>query len=264
MSTDLDAALDALDASLAAAERHSAILLAQVRSLRRHTATGALAGLPRKLDQLRSAAEMVTSSAASAAGAFEFDDAAAFTDGTYLKALFEAANEKGVTLVDRDGRITCFPILLKLEPSIPAVRIGRKLERQLRPSVLASLLKQAQEKSAFNAEAFLELLFRAATHLARESERADEPRPGAVVPLLDIYDLLTLRPGAASDYPREAFAVDVLRLDRLPDTRTRRGYGFRLPASTGTKGRSRLTVYDESGVEHVYVGVAFQANGEGA
>jgi hypothetical protein len=59
------------------------------------------------------------------------------------------------------------------------------------------------------------------------------------------------------DYTREAFAVDVLRLDRAPDTRTRKGYRFTMPASTGSKGRSRLTVYDERGAEHIYVGIAF-------
>jgi hypothetical protein len=84
-----------------------------------------------------------------------------------------------------------------------------------------------------------------------------------VVLLLDIYELLTLRPGAASEYSREAFAVDVLRLDRAPDTRTKRGHAFSLPASTGSKGRSRLTVYDETGTEHVYVGIAFRSAGTG-
>ena len=102
------------------------------------------------------------------------------------------------------------------------------------------------------------MLQRAATHLARANPRDDEPQAGAVVPLLDIYELLTLRPGAAAEYPRDSFAVDLLRLDRAPDTRTKRGHRFSLPASTGSKGRQRLTVYDETGVEHVFVGIAFR------
>jgi hypothetical protein len=107
------------------------------------------------------------------------------------------------------------------------------------------------------------MLFKAATVLARADARADEPRPGAVVPLPDIYELLTLRAGSAADYPREAFAVDLLRLDRAPDTRTKRGHRFSLPASTGSKGRSRLAVYDEHGAEHIYVGIAFRGDGQG-
>ena len=141
--------------------------------------------------------------------------------------------------------------------------MGRKLERQIRPSALTAMLKRVQESSAFNAEAFLEMLFRAAVHLTRAGSRAEEPAAGAVAPLLDIYELLTLRPGATADYPREAFAVDLLRLDRAPDTRTRRGHRFSLPASTGSKGRQRLAVYDEHGAEHVYVGIAFR-DGAGA
>ena len=257
MATHLDEELGRLDDALAAAERYAKAVLLGVRTLRRQAATGVVAGLLRRLEQLPTSAEPLSDALRTASTMFSYDAEAAFAGGSYLQELQAEASAKGLVLVERDGRITAFPLLLKLEASIPAVRVGRKLERQIRPGVLTGLLKKAQDNSVFNADAFLEMLFRAATHLARADVRADEPRPGAVVPLLDIYELLTLRPGAAAEYPREAFAVDVLRLDRAPDTRTRRGHRFSLPASTGSKGRSRLTVYDEHGAEHVYVGIAF-------
>lgn len=258
MATQLEEELTRLDAALSVAERQAKAVMAGVRALRRQAATGVVAGLSRKLEQLPTAAEPLATALAAASTSFGYDAEAALADGHYLKELLAAAAAKGLVLVERDGRITAFPLLLKLEPAIPAVRVGRKLERQIRPGVLTSLLKKAQESSAFNAEAFLETLFKAATHLARTDARGDEPAEGAVVSLLDIYELLTLRPGAAAEYPREAFAVDILRLDRAPDTRTRRGHHFSLPASTGSKDRSRLTVYDEHGAEHVYVGIAFR------
>ena len=257
MSTALDEELGRLDAALAVAERQAKAVLAGVRTLRRQAATGAIAGLARRLEQLPGTTEPLAEALRSASTSFSYDAEAAFAGGAYLQELQAAAAAKGIVLVERDGRITAFPLLLKLEPAMPAVRVGRKLERQIRPGVLTALLKKAQDSSAFNAEAFLEMLFRAATHLARADARAEEPRPGAVVPLLDIYELLTLRPGATAEYPREAFAVDLLRLDRAPDTRTKRGHRFSLPASTGSKGRSRLTVYDERGAEHVYVAITF-------
>jgi len=263
MPTQLDEELTRLETALAAAERQTTVVLSAVRALRRQAASGILAGLTRKLDQLPAFAEPLAGALQTASTAFTYNAESAFADGSYLNEIQAAASAKGLVLVERDGRITAFPLLLKLEAAIPAIRVGRKLERQLRPGVLTALLKKAQDSSAFNADAFLDMLFKAATHLARADSRADEPRPGAVVPLLDIYELLTLRPGAAADYPREAFAVDILRLDRAPDTRTKRGYHFSLPASTGSKGRSRLTVYDEQGAEHVYVGIAFRNSGTG-
>ena len=261
MSTQLDEELIRLDAALAAAERHAKAVLSSVRTLRRQAATGIVAGLPRRLEQLPASAEPLVEALRSAGTSFDYDAEVAFVDGSYLRELQGAAAACGLVLVEQDGRITAFPLLLKLEPAIPAVRVGRRLERQIRPSVLTAMLKRAQESSAFNAEAFLDMLFRAATHLTRAGSRADDPPPGAVAPLLDVYELLTLRPGAAVDYPREAFAVDLLRLDQAPDTRTRRGHRFSLPASTGSKGRQRLAVYDEHGAEHVYVGIAFRAEG---
>lgn len=258
MSAQLEEELGRLDAALAVSERQTKVVLSGLRALRRQAATGVIAGLSRKLEQLPAAAEPLTAALAAASASFTYDAEAALADGRYLKELLAAAETKELVLVERDGRITAFPLLLKLEPAIPAVRVGRKLERQIRPGVLTSLLKKAQESSVFNAEAFLETLFKATTHLARTDQRSDEPGDGAVISLLDVYELLTLRPGAATEYPREAFAVDVLRLDRAPDTRTKRGHHFSLPASTGSKGRSRLTVYDEHGAEHVYVGIAFR------
>jgi hypothetical protein len=261
MSTHLDDELTRLDAALAMAERQAKAVLSGLRAVRRQAATGMIAGLSRRLEQLPSTIEPLAETVRAAEASFGYDVEAAFAGGAYLKELQTAAAAKGVVLVEREGRITAFPLLLKLEPGIPGVRIGRRLERQLRPNILTSLLKKAQDSSAFNAEAFLEMLFKAATHLSRTDTRSVEPKPGAVVALADIYELLTLRPGAAADYPREAFAVDLLRLDRAPDTRTRSGHSFSLPASTGSKGRNRLTVYDEQGAEHVFVGIAFRSGG---
>jgi hypothetical protein len=265
MALPLDDELARLDTALAAAERQARAALAGIKALRRQAAGGILAGLARRLEQLPQLAAPLAEALRLAAGSFAYDAEASFASGAYLRELQQAAAARGLVLVERDGRITAFPLLLRLEPGVPGVRVGRRLERQLRPSVLTALLKRAQDGAAFNAETFLEMLFRAATLLARADARAEAPRPGAVVPLADIYDLLTLRPGAAADYPREAFAVDLLRLDRAPDTRTKRGHRFSLPASTGSKGRGRLAVYDEQGAEHVYVGIAFQPprDGEG-
>jgi hypothetical protein len=261
MPKQLDGELSRLDTALADAERQALAVLSAVRQLRRQAATGVLAGLLRRLQQLPATVEPLAAALTDATHSFDYDAEAAFADGSFLTELQAAAEAKSLVLVERDGRITAFPLLLKLEPSMPAIRVGRKLERQLRPGVLTGLLKKAQDSATFNPATFLAMLFRAATILVPADNRADEPRPGAVIPLLEIYDVLTLRPGQAAEYPREAFAVHVLQLDRAPDTRTKGGHRFSLPASTGSKGKSRLTVYDETGAEHIYVGIAFRGLG---
>jgi hypothetical protein len=261
MPNQLDDELNRLDAALADAERQALAVVSAIRQLRRQAATGVLAGLPRRLQQLPASSEPLAAALTEASRSFDYDAEAAFADGSYLAELQAAAEAKSLVLVEREGRITAFPLLLKLEPSVPAIRVGRKLERQLRPGVLTGLLKKAQDSATFNAATFLATLFRAAAILAPADNRADEPRPGVVIPLLDIYDVLTLRPGQAAEYPREAFAVHVLQLDRAPDTRTKGGHRFSLPASTGSKGKSRLTVYDETGAEHIYVGISFRGHG---
>lgn len=261
MPNQLDEELSRLDAALAEAERQALAVVSTVRQLRRQAAIGVLAGLHRRLQQLPAGSQPLAAALTEASRSFDYDAEAAFADGSYLAELQAAAGAKSLVLVEREGRITAFPLLLKLEPSMPAIRVGRKLERQLRPGVLTGLLKKAQDSATFNAATFLMMLFRAAAILAPVDGLAEEPRPGVVVPLLDIYDVLTLRPGQAAEYPREAFAVHVLQLDRAPDTLTKEGQRFSLPASTSSKGKSRLTVYDESGAEHIYVGISFRGNG---
>ena len=134
------------------------------------------------------------------------------------------------------------------------------MERRLRPGVLVQLLRKAQGSTRFEAGRFLMRLFSAYAYLAPTAQpgwRADRQGGGPVVALNDLYTLLTLLPAAAADYSREEFAIDLLRLDAQPDTTTAGGHRFPLPASTGTKGRNRLTVFDETGNERLFVGIRF-------
>ena len=128
------------------------------------------------------------------------------------------------------------------------------------PTMPLSLIHISQLAGRFNAAGVLEQIFRAYQHLTPPSWKPQASTDGPVVSLSQIHALLTLLPAAAADYPREAFASDLLRLNRAPDTKTRTGWGFALPASTGSKGQDRLTVYDERGAEHVFVGIRFLAS----
>ena len=267
MENSFEQQITALDHLLADSEKHGKALLARVRGLRKKAAAGELSPLAGLFDPVPRQVEQFAASIETARDALRYDAAAALTDGSYLAELQAEAQAQGVVLTERDGRLSAFPLLLKLEPRTPGVRIGRKLERRLRPSLLIALLRQAQAATDFDAARVLGQMFAVYGTLARivqPSWRADSLGDGPVVALNDIHAALTVLPVAAASYPREAFAVDLLRLNRLPDTRTSGGHRFSLPASTGSKGRDRLTVYDETGGEHIYVGIRFSRDGKPA
>ena len=140
-----------------------------------------------------------------------------------------------------------------------AVKVGKGLERRIRPSELVRLLADAQRRPLrFREAQFLELLYRAWRRLIGANWQG--AGIGPVIRLADIHEILTLLPGA--DYPIEEFARDLLLLDRKPGLRTRDGCCFEFAASNLSRGRMRRVVaYDERGAERAYVGIRFVRDG---
>jgi hypothetical protein len=260
-TASLEATLDTWEASLARLEQQAALVLRAAKQFRKAAQDGALAGAAAAQGTLRDGAARLAETIARDTEIPDIDIAAAFENGSFLTELSAAAAAANVTLVRRDGRITAYPVVLRLEPRNLGVRIGRKLERRLRPSVLAQYLKVIQQRPGrFNARSFLDRLLRAYAVLAPGWRTGEGP----LVALAALHDVLTLLPAAAADYPMEEFLVDLLRLDREPDARSSRGYRFELGSSTGTKGAKRLTVYDETGTQHDYYAVRFIADAANA
>ena len=259
MSAELEPALADLEVRMDEAERLAKNALARLKRARRMAAIGDINGIAAQLEQAPDAADRAAAAFRGLIGSFAYNAGDAFADGTYSAELMAEAKRQGVTIVDRDGRLSAFPLLLKLDAKTPGVRVGRKTVRAIRPSALVKSLKAAQQAGGFNAAGFLEQLWRAYLHLVPSGWNPRNGSDGPAVSLSQIHTLLTLLPAAAAEYPREAFVCDLLRLNRAPDTKTKAGLGFALPASTGSKGQDRLTVYDESGGEHIFVGIRFLA-----
>ena len=254
MGSDFEAELDRLDGRLEKAQKAADNLVKSLKRTRRAARDGNVSDVVKGLSGLEAQLADAQSAAADLAGAWSFDTSAYMADGRYLADLQRAAGEMQLELFERDGRIYCFPLILRLEPSQSAVRVGRKIERRLRASGLVRLLAATQKSpQRFRDDAFLDLLWRTYRRLVvREWNGTD---PGRVVALTDIHDTLTLLPSA--DYPREEFARDLLLLDRRPDLRTRSGERFEFPHGTTTKGVRPLIVYDEQGAQRTYYGVRF-------
>ena len=261
LARGLEDTLAALDAHLGEAERQAAALLKAARRLRRAAREGNVASLPAATAAAQADAGRIQESFANADAALGYDVAEAFASGSWLDELAAAAKAAGVVLVRRDGRVTAYPVALRLDARAQGVRVGRKLERRIRPSFLAAQLKAMQQRpERFNARQFLDRLFLLYESKARAEDagwRPARPGPGPLVALAELHGQLTVLPAAAADYPQEEFVTDLLRLDRQPDATGSQGHRFELGGSTGRKGGKRLTLFDEAGEQHDYYAIRF-------
>jgi hypothetical protein len=91
-----------------------------------------------------------------------------------------------------------------------------------------------------------------------KSRGKDRVGRGIVIPLLEIYKLLTLLPGQAKEYSRQEFARDIYLLDQSGVTTTKKGFVISFPASTGTKSTTNtIRVITQEGQEKRYYGISF-------
>jgi hypothetical protein len=240
-------------------ERQIKRLAAAARRLHRVAREGDLAAAAAAVAATVEARRQAADAVEAATRVPAYDIAAAFAAGEYLRELAAAATAAGLTLVERDGAISSYPVSLRLDAARAGVRVGRRLERRVRPKFLAEQLRKLQQApTRFNARAFATRLFRAYELHARAAQhgwRATTPGAGPAVPLRDIFDTPSLASG--SDYQVEEFATDLLRLDREPDTLAGTGHRFRFAAATALKGARYLTVYDEDGGRHDYFAILF-------
>lgn len=256
---------DSLEAALAeteaAADRALAAagqLTQTLRRLRTAAQVGNLRDLRAMLAAVEQAAARAGEQAASAAATWTLDEEQYLAAGRFTEELLAAAQAGGLQLFERDERLYCYPVLVRVAPAERSVFVDRARERRIRPSVLVGHLRDVQRKPPrFRPEAFLESLFAAYGYLVqRHGPNALDG--GHTEQLVRIYELMTLQPGATRDYSRQEFARDIYLLDRLGVTTTRRGYLVSFPASTGARAASgSVRVVTESGQEKVYYGIAF-------
>ena len=257
--SDFEEHLLTLDAKLDEVQKAGKAVVAAIGRTRAAVKVGQVADISRGLGAVTQRIHEANAAAGGLAQGWNFDASAYMADGRFVEDLKKAAAEDGLVLFENDGRVYCFPLLLRINSKETAVTIGRKLERRIRPSALAALLADAQKRpQRFREAQFLELLYRAWRRLVGTVWQGTGSGP--VVGLADIHEILTLLPG--TDYPIEEFARDLLLLDRRLDLRTRDGCRFEFPASTLSRGRmKRIVAYDEQGGERAYLGIRFVKEG---
>lgn len=226
----------------------------ELRKAKSAAAAGSLRDLARAVRAADGAAAAARESAARLVDGWSFDERAYFESGAYAEELQRVAAERGLTLVEQDGRLLTYPSVIRVVPGDAAVEVNRKRERRVRPAVLVERLRAAQQNPPrLRAEQFLETLYRA-YELVRARDRRAE---AATVKLLDVYGVLTPMPGQARDYSKPEFARDIYLLDRSGVVETRDGLRLTLPAATGTRGPATLSTVTPEGQLKVYYGIAF-------
>jgi len=143
-------------------------------------------------------------------------------------------------------------------PNERAVVIDKTRERRLRPSVLVRHLQELQNKPVrFKSEAFLESLYEAYS-TAVKTRGKGRHETSAIVPLVEVYNLLTLLPGQAKEYARPEFARDIYLLDQSGVTTTRNGTAVSFHAARGNEPASRvIPIVTKDGQAKTYYGISF-------
>lgn len=257
---DFEQQLLVLEARLEEVQKSAKSVVSAISRTRAAVKGGRVADIGKGLAGISQRIAEADAAAGGLASVWSFDAAAYLADGRFLTDLKAAAAENGLSLFENDGRIYCFPLLLRADAKEVGVRIGKRLERRIRPSALARLLAKEQKRpQRFREEQFLEMLYSAWRRLVGAEWRSSGTGPA--VALADIHEVLTLLTGR-DYYPIEEFARDLLLLDRKPELRTRDGCRFEFPKSTTSKGRmKRMVAYDEKGRERTYIAVRFVRDG---
>lgn len=249
----LEGALAAAQADAEAMTKAAGTVVRELKKARASAQVGQVREFRRALTQAESLVADLAEQVARSRSAYDIDEGELLASGAYTKELLAAASDEGLSMFEEDGRLLCYPSLVRVLPGELAVEIDRRRERRLRPSVLVELLSRAQQAGPrFKPAPFLASLASAYDLVVARQRKSG----GAVVKLVDVYGVLTLLPGQARDYSRQEFARDLYLLD-LSDVTSSGSRELRWAASTGTKQAGVLTTVARSGQQQRYWGIAF-------
>ncbi|MBI4596484.1 MAG: hypothetical protein HY730_08935 [Candidatus Tectomicrobia bacterium] len=253
----LESSLARTESDVAASLKMAQTVVSTIKKYANALKVGNLKDLQPAVNEIEKAELALRQQIATTKAGWNFD-VDAYINTAFIKEVLAIAEQKGVRIFERDDRLYCYPVLIRILPAEWSVQIDKTKEKKLRPSVLVNKLKELQKKPPrFRPEGFLEALHTAYQKTVQLKNKG-LPLSGTVISLLEIYELFTLMPGQSREYSKQEFARDIYLLDRSGTVATRDGSKVSFPASTGTKIPSRtLNVINEYGEEKRYYGIAF-------
>ena len=111
--TTMEASLTALESTLAEAQKSADALTKALRQIKKSAASGHLGDLEKSLGTIVERAEQAQSAAATLPRAWNFD-AKGYLHQGYVEELKQEAKGQGVTLIEKDGRLYSFPVVLRI------------------------------------------------------------------------------------------------------------------------------------------------------
>jgi hypothetical protein len=251
--TTLEATLTAVQEAADRALTSSADLTRLIKQARSAATTGKLPDLAKALAQTRQQLALIQERLTALEETWSFDAREHFDTGAYARELLAEIERQELRPVERDGRILCYPSILRIVAGEQALEVDRKKERRVRPSfVAAELKKHAGRKTGMKPELMIEILYRAWEPLVSRQKGA------RVVRAIDIFDLLTQLP-QAREYSKPEFARDLLQLDMSLIRETKAGHRLSLRADTAARGSGVLYAVTPDGEIRIYSGVEFSS-----
>jgi hypothetical protein len=109
----------------------------------------------------------------------------------------------------------------------------------------------------FKSDAFLESVY-GAYIVAVKSRGKERLSTMPLIPLVEIYELLTLLPGQSREYSHQEFARDLYLLDQSGIRNIRKGFVVDLHAARGTEPTNKVvSIMTKEGAVKKYYGVSF-------
>lgn len=241
-------------------------LVNQIKALQKAAKEGNIAAMKRAQERVDGELGTLRQAAANAAGAWPFSSEAEdqYFRTQYVGELQTIAQEQGLMMHERDGRLVAHPSMVRVLAGERAVRIDKKQTSTVRPSYLVGLLLANQKKPVrYQSGQFLEALYTVYKDMVSDESPDRMLRgSGRVVPLEEIYKRLTYLPGSGREYERTDFARAIYDLDASGVKKTRSGATVSFPASTGTRSsRGLFTFVGPDGQDVQYYGIRFTEEG---
>jgi hypothetical protein len=252
-----EAALSEAEQNAAAVLKSAAKVVAALKTMEKAAREGDMRKLRAAPETIRQCMDALDQQVTRVEAAWSFDEEAYLRDGGYASELLALASAQRLQVVQQDDRFFSYPVLVSMAPADRAVKIDRKVERKIRPSVLVAALRSLQlQPSRAKSGPFLESLWSA--YQIAVDRQSKKRRDNSVVPLTELYSLFTLGAGQSRDYPLQAFVRDVYLLDQNGTTTTKDGATVDFHASTGTKSGRALSIVTQTGAERQYFGISFR------